>query len=190
MSLGNFLADFLKGKEIEELNHKTKKGVILHRRIDRFTDSHPQVIEAVRILSKTQGRYASVIVDVFFDYFLANNWDLFTTLSLEDFVSRNYKVLENKREDIPEKVKPALDSLITHDWFNNYKNIFGMEKAIFNIKRRASFENNLDNAIEDLNNLKDDLEPLFLDFYPDLINMATLFFGEYYINFNQQLIRK
>lgn len=179
--IGNFSADFLRGKQVDLLSLKIKKGVLLHRKIDAFTDSHPLVDDALKILAKSQGRYASVVLDLYFDFLLANNWEQFSDIPLSDFNKRLYLLFNNKLNEFPLKVQPAVQSLVTHDWFGNYRNEYGIKKALESIKRRTSFENNLDNAYQDMLELREKIEPLFLDFYPELINMSKTFFEEYKI---------
>ncbi len=179
ISMGNFMADFVRGKEITLLDDDLLMGVKLHREIDAFTDHHKLVDEAVSILSSKQGKYSSVIIDIYFDYFLANNWSAFSSLPLKEFNKYQYGIFNDNINGFPQKMIPAVKSLTTHDWFYNYKYEYGIKKALSNIERRATFENEIKNAVPHLLELKDQLEPLFMKFFPDLINTAINFFNEH-----------
>lgn len=179
ISIGNFLADFIRGNDIEDFSKEIQDGVLWHREIDRFTDTHPLVEKAVDILAQSQGRYASVIIDIYFDYFLANNWSQFCSVSLKSFTEKLYPVFRVNKQVFPEKVQPAIHSLVTHDWFFNYQYKDGIEKALYSIVRRASFENNLEQALDDLFLYKNEIEPLFLDFFPQLIERSKTYFNEH-----------
>ncbi len=41
MKIGNFMADGIHGKNLENFPLDIQKGIILHRFIDTFTDAHP-----------------------------------------------------------------------------------------------------------------------------------------------------
>jgi acyl carrier protein phosphodiesterase len=74
--LGNFMGDFVKGKSYrQQYEPEIIKGIELHRSIDEFTDSHPVVTESKNRLRPTYRHYSGVIVDVFYDHFLAANWN-------------------------------------------------------------------------------------------------------------------
>jgi len=39
--IGNFIADHLRGNNFEGYSQEVQKGILLHRKIDEFTDNHP-----------------------------------------------------------------------------------------------------------------------------------------------------
>ena len=49
--VGNMIADFIKNNERENFPLEIQDGIKLHRFIDSFTDSHPAVHEAKKILT-------------------------------------------------------------------------------------------------------------------------------------------
>ena len=71
---GNFVADSIKGRQLQSYNRRIVQGVKLHRIIDAFTDQHPLVRNSVTLVKSDLGRYAGVAVDIFYDHFLAKNW--------------------------------------------------------------------------------------------------------------------
>lgn len=181
LSIGNFVADFLRGKEIRELTPGIQFGVQLHRKIDSFTDQHQAVKESLLILKEKQGRYSPVVLDVYYDYFLANNWDLYSDLSLKDYSTSVIALFNNHKHLFPKQTLMAHESLTTHNWLLNYKYKEGLAHSFNNIKKRLSFKNNLDNVLDDLEELSPELEPLFLTFYPELLKMAKNFYEDEYL---------
>lgn len=188
ISIGNFSADFIRGDEIKKLSPELFLGVNLHRKIDVFTDTHPNVIKAKQLIETYQGRYSSVVLDVYFDYFLANHWQKFSQITLKKFSTEVYTIFNKQLALFPDKVKPSVSSLIKHDWFTNYKYQEGIQHALSNIRKRATFENNIHQAWETLLLLEDTLENLFIEFYSEAIQMSHSFFEEYYLTFNPNLI--
>jgi acyl carrier protein phosphodiesterase len=75
--LGNFIADSVKGNPLGQFPKRVVEGIRLHRVIDEFTDKHEIVRQGVSRFKPTQGRYASVVIDVVYDHVLANNWQEF-----------------------------------------------------------------------------------------------------------------
>ena len=71
--IGNFIADGIKGKKYLEYPAAIQKGILLHRAIDSYTDSHPVVRQSSKRLHANYGHYSGVIVDILYDHFLASN---------------------------------------------------------------------------------------------------------------------
>ena len=175
LQIGNFSADFLRGLDFKSLSEGVLRGVELHRKIDAFTDAHPAVQEGVLLLKPYQGRYSSVVIDVYLDYFLAKNWLEFNEVSLEEWSKKLYKSFRENKYLFPAKTREAMDSLVTNDWFTSYGNKKGLFYPFHFMKKRLSFENRMEFAIEDLTLLEDQLEPLFFTFYPEAMEMAKEF---------------
>jgi len=78
LMIGNFIADFIRNKEVKDYSPEIQKGIFLHRQIDTYTDLHPMVKKGTHRLQKYHRKYSPVIVDVFYDYLLANNWERYS----------------------------------------------------------------------------------------------------------------
>jgi acyl carrier protein phosphodiesterase len=94
VQIGNFAADPIKGKKYKSLPLEMQKGVLLHRKIDSFTDSHAIVYKSAHRFFEKYGHYNGVIMDVFYDHFLAKNWNKYSPVPLAEYVDRFYKLLE------------------------------------------------------------------------------------------------
>src|SRR5689334_7104563 len=90
IKIGNFIADFVKGKNYDDFPAGIRQGIIIHRHIDYFTDTHPVVSESKQRLYATYHKYAAVIVDIFYDHYLATRWEQYSNISLVDFASEFY----------------------------------------------------------------------------------------------------
>lgn len=170
--IGNFIADFVKGKEFEKYSPEIQKGIILHRKIDLFTDQHPIVKQSVKRLQSTQGRYASVLVDVFYDYFLAKNWKNYHIEELDFFAQNTYLSFQKNQEFLPEKLQKILPLMIQNNWLVNYANFEGIDKSLKSLAKRATFESQILNALQDFQNNIEDYAQDFAIFFPDLIGFV------------------
>ena len=178
LRIGNFIADFVRGNKLKTFTNPILKGIELHRKIDAFTDNHPIVKESVEILKPKQGKYSTVILDVYYDYFLAKNWSKFSDIPLTDFAKSVYTDFTEHKKIFPLKMERAVNSIIHHDWLTNYQYYEGIKNALQNIEQRASFDNNINNALFDLKALENELEQKFLLFFPDIVVMAKEFIKE------------
>lgn len=66
--LGNFIADFVGNKDLVNYGKKVIEGIMLHRKIDSFTDNHDIVRKGTKRLRSIQGKYAPVVIDIIYDY--------------------------------------------------------------------------------------------------------------------------
>jgi acyl carrier protein phosphodiesterase len=175
LRIGNFIADFVRGNKLKAFPISVLKGIELHRKIDSFTDNHSIVKESVAILKLRQGKYTPVILDVYYDYFLAKNWNKFSEVSLEVFAKDVYADFKESESIFPLKMERAVKSIMHQDWLTNYQYYEGIKNALQNIEQRASFDNKINKALSDLKELETELEQKFLLFFPDIIIMAKEF---------------
>ena len=79
--VGALEGDFHRGPVPGSLNPALVDGVILHRAIDGFTDSHPLLTEARSRFPTGTRRYAGIMLDLCFDYFLYRHWRSFSQVA-------------------------------------------------------------------------------------------------------------
>ena len=92
IKVGNFIGDFVKGNQHQHFPEKVAYGIILHRRIDSFTDQHSAVRECIQLLRPGYGKYAGIVADIFFDHFLASNWKDYSMDSLHHFTKNAHAI--------------------------------------------------------------------------------------------------
>ncbi|MBX2947487.1 MAG: DUF479 domain-containing protein [Cyclobacteriaceae bacterium] len=167
--VGNFIGDFVKGRNLlEQFEPEIARGIALHRAIDEFTDSHPIVTVSKNRLRPTYRHYSAVIVDMFYDHLLAKNWEHYYTDFLPDFAERSYSTLEKFHHILPEGVKFMLPYMTKGNWLVNYARLEGIERALTGMARRSKHESKMELAVEDLKNNYKDFTKEFSAFYPEL----------------------
>ena len=117
--LGNFIADALRGKEVERYNVAVNKGILLHRLIDTFTDHHDIVRQSKERLKPKYGKYDAVIMDILYDYFLAINWNLYASISLPNHAEKVYQTLLQNEAILPSKIQQSLPYMMRQNWLVN-----------------------------------------------------------------------
>jgi acyl carrier protein phosphodiesterase len=171
--IGNFIGDFIKGDPTHPRHKLTADevaGVRLHREIDTFTDAHPDVAAVRELLHPRCHKYAGVAVDVFFDHFLARNFDQLTGESLPDFTRFFYTTLQRLSPRFPTPAVRMLDALVRYDWVTGYQTTEGIDQSLKGISRRTAFPSGLDTAIVDLVLYYDQIAEHFMHFWPALVD--------------------
>lgn len=164
---GNFMGDFVKGREqLKQYDTEIVRGIMLHRTIDQFTDSHPAVYASKERLRPGYRHYAGVIVDVFYDHFLAKNWEEFHDTPLNEYSQFAYDVIRAYKSILPEEAKHMLPYMIQYDWLHSYRTIEGINRALTGMSRRTSFESHMQHASKDLELHYDLFEKEFKQFLP------------------------
>jgi acyl carrier protein phosphodiesterase len=172
LMIGNFIADFVKGKKKDLYPERIKKGIELHRMIDDFTDHHPVVEESKKRLRSNYGKYSGVIVDLYHDHFLAANFHEYSQEDLTKYSSRVYITLQANHDLLPEGVQYFLPFMIERNWLLNYATVDGIGRALTGLGRRVSFPNKMDQAVNDLRAGYDFYLDDFNRFFPQLITFA------------------
>ena len=166
--IGNFIADGIPGNKFQHYTEEIKQGIYLHREIDTFTDAHPIVRQSKRRLHERYKHYKGVIIDIFYDHYLAKNWHHFSEIPLETYVQSVYKLLQDNFDILPKKTQHLLPYMIEYNWLFNYQYHKGIEQVLRGMNRRTKGISQMDLAIEDLQNLDADFEKDFLLFFEDL----------------------
>ena len=169
---GNMIGDFVKGRDFTHLPTDIQKGVQLHRKIDYFTDKHEFFKKSVYRISDIHGKYRFVIVDLFYDHFLAENWAEYHNFKLKQFTDNTYSTLHNNEIHLPEKFKFALGYMEKNDWLYNYQYLDKLEMFIKGISNRSKYGNNLETSIEDLKSDYKYFESDFKLFFEDVISFS------------------
>jgi acyl carrier protein phosphodiesterase len=166
--IGNFIADSVKGAAINKYTPSIQSGIVLHRKIDTFTDSHPIVEQSKQRLREKYKKYAGVIVDIYYDHYLAINWNNYSDVSLEGFTQNIYKIILNNHDILPEKSALFTKYMLQHNILFGYSKMEGIEKVLNGMAHRAKFESNMEHAIHDLKEHYSLFENEFKAFFPEL----------------------
>jgi acyl carrier protein phosphodiesterase len=170
--IGGMLGDFVKGHEYEQrYSPAVRAGIHLHRRIDRFTDGHAVVHASRALISATRRRFAGILVDVFYDHFLARHWDRFCPEPLESFTARVYDTLWPHLGEFPERLQRILPWMRADDWLASYAEIESVDAALHGITRRfARYPRAavLADGVQELLAHYAAMERQFLEFFPEL----------------------
>ena len=165
--LGSLYGDFVKGRLQGQFSPQIEAAIQLHRSIDRFTDSHPLVGEALSRFSLTRRRYAGIVLDVFFDHCLARDWALYADQPLERFTAQVYRVLAAEPA-LPGRLAQIAPYMAADDWLGSYRQFSVLERVFKGIAQRLSKPEELAGAMQDLRVLYEPLSEDFRAFYPQL----------------------
>lgn len=166
--LGNFMGDFLKASEVQALPESIRKGVMLHRLIDEFTDNHAEVLKSKELVRPFFKKYSPVVIDIFYDHFLALQWNKHHSEKLEEFAPKVYTTLLSNKEKLPKKSLRFLQYLTENNMLVNYRTLNGMERVFQGMSYRASFKSGMEKAHLILQKHFDELETHFTAFFPEL----------------------
>lgn len=179
--VGNFIGDFIKGRQaLSQFESRIAKGVELHRAIDEFTDNHPIVHESKDRLRPKYRHYAGVIVDVFYDHFLATHWREFHHQSLEAFAADTYRSIDSFSTILPLRFKHMFPYMIRGNWLVNYSKISGIHRALSGMASRSPYESKMEHASGDLEKHYQEFSDEFKRFFPLLKA-----FCEEWVNFRE-----
>ena len=172
ITLGNFIADHIRGNKYKHLPEKIQKGIILHREIDTYTDTHPIPRKSSKRLHKNYSHYSRVIVDIYYDHFLAKNWSAYSTVPLDIYVEHFYDLLEKNYEILPMATKRMMPYMIADNWLLNYANLAGIDRVLNGMNRRTQNKSKMNFAIMDLEEHYSEFENEFTTFFEELITFS------------------
>ncbi|MEQ8238426.1 MAG: ACP phosphodiesterase [Cyclobacteriaceae bacterium] len=178
LRLGNFSGDFVKGNQMNIYPDQIAQGIKLHREIDRFTDTHQIVLLSKKRLRPKYRHYSPVIIDVFYDHFLASLWADYHPQPLEQYVNEFYRYTETKLNLLPVNAQHTFKYMKRDNWLYNYQYIEGIDRALTGMSRRTLYESKMDEATLELKKDYELFKSEFQLFFPVLIQHVSNFISE------------
>ncbi|MBL7885674.1 MAG: DUF479 domain-containing protein [Flavobacterium sp.] len=177
LKIGNFMADSVRGNSYLDYPDELRKGILLHRYIDTFTDAHPIYRKSKHRLHNKYGHYSGVIMDIVYDHFLAKNWSVYSDEKLEDYAEKFYNLLRVNYSILTEKTKGMIPYMIARNWLVSYASIAGLEMILFQMDHRTKNRVNMHESIVEIQ-----------EFYTEFEEEFTLFFAELQQHCNEKLV--
>lgn len=166
--VGNMISDFVKGKAQYDFIPGIRKGIVLHRLIDDYTDAHVVTQKAKEVFRPHYRLYSAPIVDIVLDHFVARDSNNFGTHSLNDFTQSVYSVLKEYAVHLPQRFVPVFAYMQNENWLFNYQYKEGIEKSIRGLVRRSSFIDDSDTACRLFRQHYDLLQEYYFLFFEDV----------------------
>jgi acyl carrier protein phosphodiesterase len=167
--VGNLLPDLLPAGELKNLPEGFQRGMACHRRIDAFTDAHPIFRRSVARMEPPFRRYGGVIVDLFYDHFLARDWGSYSAVSLEGFAAEAYASFADCRDTIPALAYERLQGIREANLLCSYREMTGVGAALERVGRRLRRPFDLRAAIPRMEDEYDAFRGDFREFFPELV---------------------
>lgn len=168
IKIGNFMADSIRGHSYEAYPPEIQKGILLHRSIDSFTDAHPMYRQSKHRLHQKYGHYSGVIMDIFYDHFLAKNWKDYSAEKLEDYAEKFYLLLKENHEILTVRVQGMIPYMIARNWLVSYASLSGLEMILFQMNHRTQNRASMHESMVELKQFYDDFEHEFTLFFEEL----------------------
>jgi acyl carrier protein phosphodiesterase len=174
--VGNFIADAVKGKDASRFSHGVQNGIRLHRQIDTYTDNHPVFIRSKGRIQGEYGKFAGVVIDIYYDHFLALYWTNYSDKDLSEFAVKVYTLMLNNYKILPARSKRILPYMIIHNWLVGYSRFKDLQWVFNGMSRRSrKYESGMEGAVDSLRRDYDNFKSDFEAFFPDMIEAANGF---------------
>ena len=168
LQVGNFIGDYVKGSAYKAYPTYIKQGILLHRAIDDFTDRHPLAIEAKQPLQPLFRLYSGILVDMYYDHFLASQWQQLSSTPLKRFTRRFYRAMVSNYRLLPARVKGFLPHLILSNRLSVYRTLQGLQSSLEIMEKYTSLPHKSKEAISLLKENYEWYKENFNQFFPEL----------------------
>lgn len=174
--IGNFIADAVKGNHLDRFREGIRKGIRLHREIDSFTDQHAVFLRSRQRIHEEYGRFSGVVIDIYYDHFLARNWDEYSDLDLSEFAIDIYRLMLANYTILPAKSKRIIPYMVIHNWLVGYSRLQDLQWVFNGMSRRSKkYNSGMEGAVDSLRANYEAFHADFREFFPDMIAHAGVF---------------
>ena len=132
---GGVAADFVRNPDLAALPAGVRRGVMLHRLIDGFTDRHPVTLRSITRVAREVGWFGGIVIDIYYDHILARDWHRYSAEPLADFAARSYRVLDAHIEGLPKDARDFIQMFVSSDRLNRYATRDGIEDTLARVAR-------------------------------------------------------
>jgi len=150
LQLGGLMGDFVKGPISSEYPEKLALGLLLHRRIDTLSQNSPHTRQSRQRLHPKYSHGRGIIIDIFYDHFLASSWQDYSPEPLESYASKFYRLLQARHAQLPASLQQIAPQMIEHNWLVSYQHRAVVSRALHRISQRLSRQLPLAEGVEDL----------------------------------------
>ncbi|MBU5637616.1 DUF479 domain-containing protein [Geomonas sp. Red69] len=171
---GNFMGDFVKGPLADRFPEPLRQGLELHRRIDSFAQKHQGFTNSRLRIAPEFGLYRGILVDLYYDHFLATGWGQWHQEPLPVYLKRVRRIVEGNRSLLPEPLQ-RLVPVIFEDMIPSYLTTDGVAGALERMSRRVKRSNPLAGGGRELTRNYHALQEDFLEFLPEVHRYAQEF---------------
>jgi acyl carrier protein phosphodiesterase len=186
VTIGNFIADGIKGKDYKTYPADIQIGILLHRHIDTFTDAHETVRKSTKRLHYKYSHYSGVIVDMLYDHFLAKNWSHYSETDLSLYAETFYSTLETHYHILPNRIQKMIPYMQSDNWLVSYASKEGIGRALDGMNRRTKNRSSMNEAIYELEEFYTAFENEFTQFFEELIEYSKNKLQELKRNYHQK----
>lgn len=167
--VGAFLGDHVKGRLVGKLPAEIEVGIQLHRKIDAYADRNDITRRSYERLDPRFRRFAPILTDIFYDHFLAKNWQQFHDCELRDFESGVFQVIESWQAQVPDNLAEVASRMKSAHTLQGYADEKFIPRALVHLSRRLSRDNPLSLGYGEFVKVRDGLEADFLEFFPEIL---------------------
>jgi acyl carrier protein phosphodiesterase len=170
--VGSLMGDFVKGRVGDDYKPSVREGILLHRKVDSFTDAHPIIRQSKARISPGFRRYAGILVDIFYDHFLATHWHHWSDVSLDEFANEVYDILRERHDAFPESMQRSMRYMVSRRLLQSYREIGGIHDALRGIETRLRRPSRLGESVRELELNYPALRSDFEQFFPLLVEFG------------------
>jgi acyl carrier protein phosphodiesterase len=172
--IGNLIPDLVRASELGGISEQFSAGIKLHRMIDSYTDTHPVFRSSTARIDGPLRRYASILIDLFYDHFLACEWSAYSAIPLAKVVGDFHESIDSFHTVLPEPVYDRLVQIREEGYLLSYSTEDGIAEALLRVSSRLRRPVNLAAGVVHLRAHYELFAADFRDFYPQLIRHIRL----------------
>ena len=170
--VGNFIGDFVKGRSWERYSPGVQRGILLHRAIDRYTDTHHATRESIRRIRPFAGRYSPPLVDILYDHLLCRQWSVCSPTPFEQFAGWVYTCLDRRSGEFPLELSKRWPQMLQGRFLEGYRQPEGLKWVLLQFNKRLDGSVEMEGLVPFFFEEIDRFTADFQGFFPDLLEFV------------------
>jgi len=181
---GQFCGDYVRGRDLSHFPRAVERGIRMHRFLDIYTDSYPELQSARADIQQLPRRFSGIVVDVLFDHYLARNWTVVSKITLSEHAENIHEALANFEQVLPDSLNRFRRLLKEREILENNVYLSSIEFTLSQLASRSPRFSVLGLGQVELATIRETLEPKFETFYPSLKKAALKYIEDHPLSGN------
>jgi acyl carrier protein phosphodiesterase len=148
--VGSFLGSGYVNNHEHTFSSPIERGQAIGHSINDFIDNHPVCQQSIQLLSPKARKYGRTILKLYYDHFLARNWQQHSDIPYDQFCHEIVEVLKSHNHLFPYKPKRVVNRVIRKNLVSTLPTINGLNEYIREMTRYNSYNSSILESIGDL----------------------------------------
>ncbi|MFN6944514.1 MAG: ACP phosphodiesterase [Cytophagaceae bacterium] len=148
--IGNFILQVIRKHDLNRYDKDIIDAMNYYDDTLNFIYSHPAFVQSMNRLNPKMRKSGKMIISIFYDHFLAANWNAYSVLPMKEYIQQCNNTLLENQDILPYKINHNLPELLNSPILNQIHTVGGLHAYMIELTRIIKVNIIHEGALNDL----------------------------------------